>query len=106
MPDESMPMPENESEEPIQIGDELPVKLDTLELGGERPNVGDQVDVKMSGVVSRIIDDCAYVKVENANDNPIETPAGDQQAGHAEEDDMAQQAYQADMSGIPIGGGY
>src|SRR5215831_5499396 len=99
MADDSMPMPENESQEPIQIGDELPVKLNTLEMGGQRPGVGDMVDVKVSGTVSRIIDDCAYVKVEKANDEDIETPAGDQMA-----EDLANQSRQADMMGMPIGG--
>jgi len=91
--------PDDDSDEPIQIGDELPVKLDTLIVGGERPNVDDQVEVTVGGVISRIIDDCAYVKLETANDNPIETPAGDQ-----EERDMQNQSRQADMAGMPIGG--
>jgi len=97
--DDSMSMPENESQEPVQRGDELPVKLDTLMLGGERPSVGDQVDVKVTGTVSRIIDDCAYVTLDTANDEPIETPAGDK-----EEEDLSSQSSQADMMGMPIGG--
>jgi len=98
MADESVPMPDDDQDEPIQQGDELPVQLDTLMVGGERPNVGDQVDVKVSGTISRIIDDCAYVSVAQANDNDIETPAGDEQ-----DRAMADQAREMDMAGTPVG---
>jgi hypothetical protein len=99
MPDDSMQMPDNEAQEPIQVGDELPVKLDTLMVGGERPAVDDHVEVTVGGTVSRIIDDCAYVKVETANDQQIETPKGDQEG-----QDLAQQSRQLDMMGATIGG--
>ena len=98
MADQSMPTPDDDADEPIQQGDELPVKLDTLMVGGERPNVGDQVDVRVTGTISRIIDDCAYVSVEQANNDDIETPAGDDQARM-----MAQQARELDQAGTPIG---
>jgi len=98
MADESVPMPDDDQDEPIQQGDELPVKLDTLMVGGERPNVGDQVDVKVSGTISRIIDDCAYVSVDQANDNDIEKPVGDNE-GQA----IANQAREMDMAGTPVG---
>jgi hypothetical protein len=99
--DASMPTgPTSDENEPIQIGDELPVKIDTLMVGGERPSVGDDVEVKVSGTVSRIIDDCCYVKLETANDEPIETPQGDQE----EQQDLDQQSAMADQQGIPVGG--
>jgi hypothetical protein len=100
MPDPSMPMPEGSKDEPIQIGDELPVKLDTLEVGGERPEVDDQVEVTVGGRISRIVDDCAYVKVETANHEEIETKPMAQ-----EEEDLGALSRQADMMGTPIGGG-
>jgi hypothetical protein len=98
--DASMPTPENESEEPIMVGDELPVKLDTLMVGGQRPDVGDMVDVKVSGTVSRIVDDCCYVRVESANDEEIHKPEGD----YAEAESLAGQSREADLMGVPVGG--
>jgi hypothetical protein len=101
MPDASMPMPEGSKDEPIQIGDELPVKLDTMEVGGERPEVDDHVEVTVGGRVTRIIDDCCYVALETANNEDIETPKGAQE----EEDNLSKLSQQADMMGSPIGGG-
>jgi|SRR5215471_20101531 len=102
MADASMPMPDSDQDEPIQVGDELPVKLDTLEVGGERPNVDDMVEVTVGGRITRIIDDCAYVAVETANHEDIETPKGAQ----AEENRLSRLSEQMDMSGAPLGGGY
>jgi len=102
MPDASMPMPEGSKNEPIQIGDELPVKLDTLEVGGERPEVDDQVEVTVGGRITRIVDDCAYVSLETANNEQIETPKGDQE----EEKALGALGQQMDMMGSVPGGGY
>jgi hypothetical protein len=108
MPDASMPMPEGASDEPIQIGDELPVKLDTLEVGGERPEVDDHVEVTVGGRITRIIDDCAYVSVETANNEQIEKPKGDQE----EENALGALGQQMDAMGsapgmgLTPGGGY
>ena len=102
MPDASMPMPEGSKNEPIQIGDELPVKLDTLEVGGERPEVDDQVEVTVGGRITRIVDDCAYVSLETANNEQIETPKGDQE----EEKALGALGQQMDMMGSAPGGGY
>jgi hypothetical protein len=101
MPDASMPMPEGSGDEPIQIGDELPVKLDTMMVGGERPEVDDMVEVTVGGRITRIVDDCAYVSVETANQEQIETPKGDQR----EEDNLDQLSRQMDVMGPPVGGG-
>jgi len=107
MPDDAMPLPEGSENEPIQVGDELPVKIDTLMVGGERPSVDDHVEVTVGGTVSRIVDDCCYVKVETANDEEIEKPKGDYG-----EQDLADQSRQMDMMGSPTmgsmepGGGY
>lgn len=100
MPDASMPMPVGSKENPIQIGDELPVKLDTMMVGGERPEVDDQVEVTVGGRISRIVDDCAYVKVETANNEEIETKPAEQEEG-----DLDLLSQQMDVSGPPIGGG-
>jgi hypothetical protein len=99
MPDASMPMPDT-GDEPIQIGDELPVKLDTMMVGGERPRVNDQVEVTVGGTVSRIVDDCAYVTLETANSEPIETKKPAQEEG-----DLDEMSRGMDMMGAPIGGG-
>jgi hypothetical protein len=90
------------SDHQIEMGDELPVKIDTLSLDGTQPEVGDDVEVKVKGKVSRIRDDCAYVTLETANDEPIENPA------KQPEDDqgMMDMAQKADMGGVPVGGGY
>ena len=100
MPDASMPMPDNEQNEPIQVGDELPVKLETMMVGGERPEVDDQVEVTVGGKVSRIIDDCAYVTLETANHEPIE-----QKKPAQEESDLQDLSRQMDVMGPPVGGG-
>jgi len=94
-----MPTPGNGADQPVQIGDELPVKLDTLMVGGQRPEVGDQVEAKVSGTVSRIVNDCCYVRLETANNEPIESHNDDQEG-----DDLSEQSQQADMAGVPIGG--
>ena len=96
-----MPMPDNGGDEPIQIGDELPVKLDTMMVGGERPEVDDQVEVTVGGRVSRIVDDCAYVTLETANNEPIE-----QKKPAQEESDLDEMSRAMDMGGSPVGGGY
>ncbi len=87
----------------VEMGDELPVKIDTLSLGGTDPEVGDEVEVKVKGKVTRIRDDCAYVALETANDMPIENPAA-QPEDKMSEDDMMGMAATADASGSPMGG--
>jgi hypothetical protein len=63
------------SGETVKVGSELPVPIDTLLLDGIRPEMGDRVTVEVEGTISKIRDDCAYVKLENANDQPIKSPA-------------------------------
>ena len=55
----------------VKIGSELPVPIDTLLLDGIRPEMGDRVTVEVAGTISSIRDECAYVKLETANDQPI-----------------------------------
>jgi hypothetical protein len=99
MADDSMPMPDN-GKNVIQTGYELPVQLDTLEIGGERPEVGDDAEAKVKGRITRIVDDCAYISVETANDNPIEDKSDD----GSDERDLAGATQRADAMGMPIGG--
>ena len=58
MADESLQTPDEE-QELLQPDTEIPVRLDSLEADGTRPSVGDQVDVKISGTVKSIENDCA-----------------------------------------------
>lgn len=88
----------------VEQGDELPVKIDTLSLGGTQPEVGDEVEVKCKGKVTRIRDDCAYVALDTANGEPIENPPSQPEDGS--EGDMMDMASQADAAGAPVGGGY
>ncbi len=88
----------------VEMGDELPVKLDTLSLGGTQPEIGDDVEVKVKGKVTRIRDDCAYVALETANDEPIENPAAQPEDQSA--DDLMSMSANADAAGTPVGGGY
>lgn len=58
--------------EPDQsANNDLAVDISTLEENGVRPKVGDQVDVKVGGKVSKIVDDCVYVTPETCNDMPM-----------------------------------
>ena len=101
MPDTSMPMPDEGDDDKITPGNELPVKLDTLQVDGVRPKVDDHVEVKVGGTITHIVDDCAYVKVETANDEPTED-----KSYSSEEEDLVKQSENADMEGAPIGSGY
>lgn len=67
------------------VDNELPVLLETLALDGMRPKVGDQVDVKVSGTILKIVNEMAIVRPEMANDQPIP-----QEPPENEMDDLAQ----------------
>jgi hypothetical protein len=100
MPDETLDNPEEEtstSDEYIKAGDELPVKIDTLAIDGSQPEIGDEVTVKVKGTVARIRDDCAYVTLQTANNEPIHNPA--KQPEDMGEEDMMRMAESADLSG-------
>ena len=53
---------------------ELPVLLDTLELAGTRPVVGDSVKITVTGKVIKIVNETAIVRPELANGQPIPQP--------------------------------
>lgn len=75
---------------------ELPVLIDTLTVAGTRPQVGDSVDVKVTGKILKIVNDMAIVKPETANDQPIpqQPPV----------DEMDQLAQAAQGQPLPLGG--
>jgi hypothetical protein len=86
-----------DSEEPSAADiNELPVLLDTLELAGVRPEVGDSVDVKVSGKILKIVNEMAIVRPETANDQPIPQPPPEN-----EMDDLA-----AASEGVMLGAEY
>jgi len=51
--------------------DDLPVAIGTLEIDGLRPKVGDPVDLKVSGSITKIVDETAFVKPDTVNDQPM-----------------------------------
>lgn len=86
------------SNETIRPGSDLPVKLDTLLVDGIRPDKGDSVEVTVKGTVSKIVDDCAYVSLETANDEPIEDKSSEMK--EQSEDDLMSMAEKADMGTV------
>ncbi len=51
--------------------DDLPVSVGTLEIEGVRPKVGDNVDLKVSGTISKLVNDTAFVTPSSINDQPL-----------------------------------
>lgn len=49
----------------------LVVAIDTLEIDGVRPKVGDSVDLKVSGSITKLVNDTATVQPDTINDVPI-----------------------------------
>jgi hypothetical protein len=65
-------MPDSQKEsDTMSENVELPVDLDSLSVDGTVPQVGDQVDCKVSGSVTRVVNKTAYVKPETINDQPL-----------------------------------
>lgn len=54
-------------------GIEIPVAADGLTADGELPSEGDTVDFNVSGKVSRIDGETAYVMIDQANGSPLPT---------------------------------
>ncbi len=104
MADESLQTPE-EAQELLQPDTEIPVRLDSLEADGTRPSVGDQVDVKISGTVKSIKNDCAYVQCDQVNDTDLEEILAEHQDQGGDDDMMRKMASNADQQGTPLGGG-
>jgi hypothetical protein len=108
MADESMQMPPDSGSDVIELDDEIPVKIETLEADGVRPSVGDTVTLRVEGSVKRIEDDCVYVIPEKIND----TDLAEILAENTNQDEdmlMERMTRQADMGTMPGpsgGGGY
>ena len=104
MADSSMPMPDDGSDKDLLQSDtDIPVKLDSLEADGQRPEVGDQVTVKIDGVVKSIENDCAYVQATAINDTDLEEILAEH--GNQDEDGMMERmTAQADQNQTPMGG--
>lgn len=79
--------------------DDLAVDIDTLSIDGTRPSVGDSVDLKVSGSISKLVDNTAFVTPEQINDQPI--PAKPQAT---DEEEIMAQAGQADAQASPYPG--
>lgn len=105
MADESMQVPDAPKEY-LQPETEIPVKLDSLEADGVRPQVGDEVTVKITGTVKSIENDCCYVLPDQINDTDLEEILAEH-GGQNEDSMMERLTSQADMGGtMPGGGGY
>lgn len=50
---------------------ELPVNVETITIDGIQPAVGDHVEVKVDGTVTRVVNSMAYVRPEMVNDQPM-----------------------------------
>ncbi len=77
---------------------DLCVDLATLAIDGTQPEVGDTVDLKVKGSVTKIVNGCAWVEPSTINGQPVpeSTPA-------ASDDDLMKAAQQHDS--MSIGGG-
>lgn len=81
---------------PEADSDDLAVEVGTLEIDGVRPKVGDTVDVKVSGTISKLVNETAFVTPEKVNDLPI--PAKPQAT---DEEQLLAAAQTADATGAP-----
>lgn len=102
MADESMQVPPEEPDY-LQPDTEIPVRLETLEADGVRPEVGDMVTVRVEGTVKSIKNDCAYVLTDKINDIDLEEILAEHTSQN-EDDIMDRLTKQADSMGTPIGG--
>ena len=50
---------------------ELPVDIDSITIDGTQPEVGDSVDLKVTGSITRLVNGTAYVRPETVNDQPM-----------------------------------
>jgi hypothetical protein len=105
MADESLQTPDEENEI-LDPETEIPVRLDSLEADGTRPEVGDTVTIKIDGTVKKIENDYAYVNTDAVNDTDINDILADQQSDdEGGEDAMRRLTSQADQMGTPMGSG-
>lgn len=55
----------------VDTGKDIPVHLDSLTIDGVRPESGDMVNLKVSGPVTKIVDEVVWVRPETVNDLPL-----------------------------------
>jgi hypothetical protein len=104
MADESIPMPEV-SKEVLSPETEIPVPVDSLEADGVRPEMDDQVTIRIEGKITRIENDCAYITPQKVNDKDLNEILAEKQSEN--EDSMMERiTSDADRAGLPMGGGY
>lgn len=76
--------------------EELPVMLDSLEVDGTRPSVGDKVELKVSGTVKKVVNDTAIITPEEVNGTPLaDIPA--EESSEAEKPDLRAMSEAADV---------
>ncbi len=85
---------------------EFPVSLDTLSVDGTNPQVGDNVEVKVGGKVTRIVNEDAYVKPETINGQPITKPPISPDDDKDEQSRLSDLSQQAGDIGSGGSGGY
>jgi hypothetical protein len=104
MADESLQVPDGPDDKILQPETQIPVQLDSLEVDGTRPKVGDMVTLKVDGTVKSIENDCAYINAESINDTDINDLLS-QNNGDNEDAMMERMTANADKAGMPMGGG-
>jgi hypothetical protein len=105
MADESLQTPGDDNDV-LEPDTEIPVRLDSLEADGTRPEVGDTVTIKVDGTVKKIENDYAYIHTDAINDTDLnDILAETQQDGDGEDAMMQRMTSQADQQGMPLGGG-
>lgn len=70
--DSSIAPDEAEGSDTMSGNIELPVDIATVQIDGTAPAVGDKVDLRVSGTVTRVVNELAYVQPEEINDKPME----------------------------------
>ena|ERR1041385_6996046 len=78
---------------------EIPVGIDTLAIDGANPQVGDKVDLKVSGNVTRVVNGVAFVKPETVNDQPLVSSPLKPEQNVSEGDRLRQLSQQVDQQG-------
>lgn len=81
----------------VDTGKDIPVHLDSLTIDGVRPETGDMVNLKVSGPVTKIVDQVVWIKPETVNDLPLvqDVPQA------SDEEELMAAAAKADAMPVP-----
>ena len=79
---------------------ELPVPVDTLTIGDAQPEIGDPVTFRVSGSVTRRVNQTAYVRIDTVNDVPLKAPIVEPSDGVDEESRLRQLSQSLDRSSL------